>query len=237
MNLRGIIVGAGTCAAAIASIVGISLLDLKDHFSPKGLDPRQRAAVTTELRKMAADGYVSADERAALKQSVAALDADSEAAERYLAEVEPVMIEAAERMREGFRLATESRFDEARRRFEEAARLDAVSADAWANLGGAALEIGSISEAEAALRRALELDDDSVTAHYNLGACLAVQERVGPSLDHLARALDLVLHAPSAPVVDRRALLVDLESSPHFASIRSNSRFVELLSRFENAGD
>lgn len=234
MNLKSLVALVGI-VAALASIVGINLTNYDELLQGAELSPAQRQAVAVELRRIASDGLVSAEERAALGERLAALDADQEAAAVYVAEIEPAMLGAAEELREGFRLAAAGRFAEARRRFAEAARLDAGHAAAWANLGGAALELGSLGEAEAASRRALELDAKSVAAHYNLGACLARQERADVALDHLSRALDLVIAGASEPV-DRKSLLADLRGSPHFASLRDLPPFADLVRRLEHAG-
>lgn len=226
-----------TLVAGAASILGINVLNVKDYVEvAESLDAGERLTVAGKVREIAADGRISADERASLREEVTALDIDSEAADLYAAEIEPALVAAAEEAREGLRLATEQRFDEARRHFVEATRLDADDPTSWANLAGAALEAGSFAEAEAAARHALSLDEKSVTAHYNLGACLAEQERVEPALDHLARAIDLLLHGDAAPAADRRALLADLERSPHFIAVRSTSRFAEMLGRLEHDG-
>lgn len=234
MNLRGFVTLVGV-VAALASIVGINLFNLDELFEAPTPSLAQRQAIAAELRRSAADGHVSVDERAALEERLVALELDPKGAAAYLAEIESAMLRAAEELREGFRLATDRRFAEARRRFAEAARLDAGNAVAWANLGGAALELGSIAEAEAATRRALELDARSVAAHYNLGACLARQERLDQALGHLERALDLVIDGASEPI-DRKSLLADLRGSPHFASLRALPPFDELVRRLEHAG-
>ncbi len=233
-GLGAVIGGVISVVAGLATIVGINLKNVDEFLEIPQLSAAERTAIGAEVRRAAADGLVSADERVALDERLAALDTYEESGAAYVAKVEPAMLAAAEELREGFRLATSARFAEARRRFAEAARLDPGHAAAWANLGGAALEVGSIAEAEAASRRALELDAKSVTAHYNLGACLARQERPEVAIDHLSRALDLVIDG-SSKAVDRKSLLADLRESPHFAPLRSLPRFTELVRRLEHA--
>jgi tetratricopeptide (TPR) repeat protein len=237
MSVKGFRVVIGSVfggVATLATIVGINLKNVDELFEVPQLSAAQRTVLGAEVRRAAADGLVSADERIVLDERLAALDTYEESAAAYVAEIEPAMLAAANELREGIRLATSARFADARRRFAEAARLDPGHAAAWANLGGAALEVGSIAEAEAASRRALELDAKSVTAHYNLGACLARQERLEVAIDHLSRALDLVIDG-SSKSVDRKSLLADLRGSPHFAPLRSLPQFTELVRRLEHA--
>lgn len=235
MRVKTIVVGLFTFAAGLAGIVS-ALPTVRELFFGGGtpLAAAQRTAIAAEVRAFAADGLVAAEERAALGERLAILDLDAELAQAYVAEIEPAMLRAGEELREGLRLAAGGRFTEARRRFAEAARLDAANAEAWANLGGAALEDGAISEAEAATRRALGLDAKSVAAHYNLAACLARQERAEVALDHLERALDLVIDGASDSI-DRRALAADLRGSDHFTLLRALPRFTALVRRFEDA--
>lgn len=235
MRIKTIAFGLCSSAVGLAGVVS-AVPVVRDLFfeGRDALTAAERAAVAAEVRAFAADGHVSADERAALAERVALLEIDEEVAEELVTEIEPAMLRAGEELREGLRLAVRGRFAEARRRFAEAARLDAGHAAAWANLGGAALELGAFAEAEAAARRALELDAKSVTAHYNLGACLARQERGEVALDHLERALDLVSDGASEPI-DRSSLLADLRGSDHFASLRALPRFTELVRRLQDA--
>lgn len=235
MRFKPIVVGLFTFSAGMAGIVS-AVPTMRELFFGGGapLAAADRKAIAAEVRAFAADGLVAAEERAALSERVAILDLDEELAQAYVAEIEPAMLRAGEELREGRRLVGGLRFAEARRRFAEATRLDAGNAEAWANLGGAALEDGAIAEAEAASRRALGLDAKSVTAHYNLAACLARQERAEVALDHLERALDLVIDG-AAESVDRGALVADLRGSDHFATLRPLPRFTALVRRLADA--
>lgn len=235
INLRN---GLATIFGVVVGLAGlVSAVPVVRELLPSGLalEAETRIALAAQMREIASDGRVSVDERLGLKEWIAERELDEEVAEGYVAEIEPAMIAAARETREGLRLATQERFAEAVHRFTEATRLDATSAMAWANLGGAALELGSIADAEAASRRALGLDAESVAAHYNLGACLARQERIDVALDHLASAVDLILRDDAPRAIDRGALLADLRGSAHFASLRTSPRFVDLLQRLDDA--
>jgi hypothetical protein len=63
---------------------------------------------------------------------------------------------------------------------------------------------------------------------------LARQERLEVAIDHLSRALDLVIDG-SSKSVDRKSRLADLRGSPHFAPLRTLPQFTELVRRLEHA--
>lgn len=229
--------GFATLFGIVVGLAGVvSAVPIVRDLLPSGpaLEAETRMALAAQVRTFAADGRVSVDERSGLEEWIVERELDEEVAAGYVAEIEPTLIAAARETREGLRLASQERFAEAVHRFAEATRLDATNAIAWANLGGAALELGSIADAEAASRRALGLDAASVAAHYNLGACLARQERTDVALDHLASAVDLILRDDAPPAIDRKALLADLRGNAHFASLRTSPRFVALLQRLDD---
>ncbi len=230
----GGVVGLVTVLAGLSELSGYSLRDLAARwspFAPAELSDEARTALRARVRTLGVDGALSADESRALRDDVAGLKLDAELAERYLAEIEPRMLRAARDLQEGAELAAQERFPEARVRFREATRLDAENAIAWANFGGAALELGAAAEAEAALRKALALEPESIEANYNLGACLAAQRRGPAALDHLERSMTLLLRGDARPAFDRQALLDDLETSEHFSAVRGSPRFAALIRR------
>ncbi|HEX6201552.1 MAG TPA: hypothetical protein VF100_01035, partial [Thermoanaerobaculia bacterium] len=65
MSLKSLVAVLGG-VAALASIVGVNLLNFDEIFGVPKLSPAQRHAIAAELRRVAADGHVSADERAGL---------------------------------------------------------------------------------------------------------------------------------------------------------------------------
>jgi tetratricopeptide (TPR) repeat protein len=223
-----------TFLGGIADVTGFNLRDLSDRWSslaPATLSDKTRSALRSRLRPLAADGALSVDESQELRDYVASLGLEIQPAEQYLSELEPRMLQAARDLQVGAQLAAQERFPEARARFREATRLDSESATAWANLGGAALELGVTTEAEAALRKALALEPQSIEANYNLGACLAAQKRGSAALDHLERSMTLLLHGDASPVFSRQALLDDLQTSDHFSALRGSDRFDALIRR------
>lgn len=221
----------------LSEITGFTLRDLASFWKsgePATLSNEARSALRLRVRKLASDGALSVDESQDLRDYVASLKLEAQAAERYLSEIQPRMLQAARDLQEGAELAAQERFTEARIRFREATRLDDESSTAWANLGGAALELGALADAEAALRKALALEPDSIEAHYNFGACLAAQNRGAAALDHLERSLTLLLRGDAPPTFGRQALLDDLQENVHFSSLRASPRFVALIQRAQN---
>lgn len=231
MGLIGTIL---SIAASVAELTGFNVRDLAQRWSsaaPATLSSETRSVLRARLRPLTADGALSVDESRELRAYVANLKLEAQPAEQYLVEIEPRMLQAARNAQEGAELAAQERFPEARARFREATRLDGENATAWANLGGAALELGVTTEAEAALRKALALEPQSIEANYNLGACLAAQKRGPAALDHLERSMTLLLHGDAPPVFSRQALLDDLQTSDDFSALRGSDRFDALIRR------
>lgn len=229
-----ILVFLGTFCAGLAQVTGFSLRDLVGIWRPARaatLSDEARLTLRGHVRALAADGSLSVDESQKLRDDVARLKLEAQAAERYLSEIGPRMLRAAKGLQEGAELAAQERLPEARARFLEATRLDDENAMAWANFGGAALEMGNMADAEAALRKALALEPENVEANYNFGACLAAQNRGAAALDHLERSLTLLLRGDAPSVFDRQILLADLEKSSHFSSLRGTPRFAALIRR------
>ncbi|HYO15876.1 MAG TPA: tetratricopeptide repeat protein [Thermoanaerobaculia bacterium] len=230
-RIWAVLVALVSVSAGLAEVSGFSLRDLIRLVSPATLSDEARAALRAQVRSLAADVSLSVDDSRELRDYVAGLTVDAKSAEEYLSEIKPRMLQAARALQEGAELAAEERFLKARERFREAMRLDDENAAAWANFGGAALELGDAVEAEAALRKALELEPENIEAHYNFGACLAAQNRGAVAFEHLERSLTLLLRSDAPPIFDRQALLDDLERSNHFGSLRGSPRFATLIRR------
>jgi tetratricopeptide (TPR) repeat protein len=227
----------GGFSVGLSQVTGFNLRDLAERWKPAAsatLSEEARSALRARVRNLASDGSLSVDESQGLREYVASLKLEAQPAERYLSEIEPRMLQAARDLQEGAELAAQERFAEARERFREATRLDGESATTWANFGGAALELGAVAEAEAALRKALALEPENIEANYNFGACLAVQDRGAAALDHLERSLSLLLRRDAPPTFARQALLDDLQKSDHFASLRGSPRFAALIRRIHD---
>lgn len=221
-------------SVGLSQVTGFSLRDLGQLLWPARLSDETRSALRARVRVLAADGALTADDSQVLRDHLAGLGREEPAAERYLSEIKPPMLQAARSLVTGAELAVQGRFPEARARFREAARLDDENATAWANLGGAALELEELAEAEAALRKALELEPGNIEAHYNFGACLASQDRGPAALGHLERALTLLSRGDAPPAFDRQALLEDLEKSEHFSALRGSPQFAALIRRAQD---
>lgn len=226
-----------TILAGLSQIAGFNVRDLPDYWETihrAELNDEARIALATRLRGLVRDGSLSVDESRALRDYAAGLKLDSQVVEQYLSELGPRMVRASKDLQEGAELAAQERFSEARSRFREAIALDDQNAAAWANFGGAALELGATDEAQAALRKALALNPESIEANYNLGACLAARSQNSSAFDHLERSLALMSRGDSPPIFSQEALLADLQNSPHFASLRTSSRFTALLLQVQN---
>jgi tetratricopeptide (TPR) repeat protein len=96
--------------------------------------------------------------------------------------------------------------------FELAARIAPGFAEAWNNVGLARRRLGDHDEAERAYRRALELQDDLLSAHLNLAALYVADGAVQNAMQSLEAAHRL---APDHPGIDRlRALALQATSVP-----------------------
>jgi len=219
--------------SGISQVTGYNLRDLsgRSYDSPPALSKEARSALRVRLRKLASDGSLSAEDSQELRDYAAGLKLEAQPAQRYLAEIESQILQASKDLQEGAELAAQQRLPEARSRFREAARLDDENVTAWANFGGASLELGDTAAAEVALRKALALEPENIVANYNFGACLAAQNRSAAALDHLERSMSLLLRGEAPPVFERQALLDDLQKSPHFSSLRTSARFDALIHR------
>lgn len=219
--------------AAIADYTGAPVGEVLSKWWAGGAPPAEgkRRELRDFLRERLRDGTLSTEDRRAAIDFSAARGIDAEIADAYSNEVLPALAAGSQAVTEGAEAANRQDFRTARDQFHRATELDPESAAAWANLGGANLELGALAAAEAALRRALILEPESVVAHYNLGSCLAGQGQHGTALDHLERAL-MLLEAPGQMSgLDRRTLAEDLRGNPLFAPVRASKRFAALVER------
>jgi tetratricopeptide (TPR) repeat protein len=227
-----------TFAVGISELTGFNARSLSDYWNvatKEKLTEQTRLALGQRLRDLARDGSLSVDESQSLRSFAAGLNLETRAADQYLAELEPRVIRAVRAIGEGAELAAHRRYSEAKSCFQDAITSDDQNPVAWASFGGAALELGATDEAEAALRKALALDPDSIEANYNFGACLAQKSQKTAALDHLERALALVGRPNGSLTINRKTLLVDLQRSPHFSSLRTLPRFGALIQQAQNA--
>jgi tetratricopeptide (TPR) repeat protein len=96
--------------------------------------------------------------------------------------------------------------------FELAARIAPGFAEAWNNVGLARRRLGQHDEAERAYRRALELEEDLLSAHLNLAALYVADGAVDSAMERLEAAHRL---APHHPGIGRlRALALQATSVP-----------------------
>ncbi len=222
-----------TLVATIADYTGAPVGEVLSRWWGDGAPPAEekRRELRSFLRERLRDGTLSTEDRRAAIDFSAARGIDAEIADTYSNEVLPALIAGSLAVTEGAEAANRQDFRTARDHFHRATEFDPESPAAWANLGGANLELGALAAAEAALRRALVLEPDSVAAHYNLGSCLAGQGQNATALDHLERAL-MLLEAPGQMSgLDRRTLAEDLRGNPLFAPVRASKRFAALVER------
>lgn len=219
--------------AAIADYTGLPVGEVLSRWIGGGAPPVEetRRELREFLRERIGDGTFSSEDGAALADFAAKAGIDPQVAENYAEETTPALVAGNHAVTEGAAAANRQDFSTARDHFHRATQLDPESPVAWANLGGAHLELGALAAAEAALRRALALEPANIVAHYNLGTCLAGQGVAGEALDHLERAL-MLLETPGQPSgLDRRTLVEDLKRNPHFAPVRASTRFAALVER------
>jgi Flp pilus assembly protein TadD len=136
------------------------------------------------------------------------------------------VLEACRRVRSGQLLAAQRQFDRARNDFLKATEEDPENANAWAALGGACMLSDREEEARQAYERALTIDPDSWTAHYNYGCYFARKGESESALGHLERAVTLLDRTGN---VDRASVRDDLRQNPALATLRQDPRFTRLL--------
>lgn len=214
--------------AALKEASGYTFRDLAERSKPS-LSPDHRQELQKRVRMAAADGAISADEATVLREHAATLGHESVAGEAYLAESQSSLIQAAQKLRKGNELVGQGKMEEARSYFREATALDAGNSEAWSNFGGAALELGSLAEAEAALNKALAIEGDSIIANYNMAACLAGQGRTEAAFGRLERAIERL--ADRDKIFESKAIRQDMQTNQHFSALRTSPRFEALLRR------
>ncbi len=130
-------------------------------------------------------------------------DWDWKSAEQTLKQV----VEAAPnfslgRMRHGMLLTYLRRFDEAQSELEQAIKLNPISPAILSNLGIVYSCRKDFIKAEECFRKALELDDKWVNAHWLLSRCLWLQGRKAESLNYAASGTRLEHDTPFAQKIE-----------------------------------
>lgn len=97
------------------------------------------------------------------------------------------------------------------------------SARAWRTLGVASLQAKNLDRAEAAFRKALELEPDSPVAMYNVGVVFAVRGDADQAFEWLAKAK-----------ATRKFDMTYAEVDTDIAALRKDSRFAALLPKPED---
>lgn len=98
--------------------------------------------------------------------------------------------DALEHMKAGIAAEQQQKFDQAITEFKKAAELDPTLPDAFISLGQANMELGNYGAAIAPLKRAVELNGDSIPAHQLLGYSLLAEGYAAEAIPHLQRAND-----------------------------------------------
>ena len=91
----------------------------------------------------------------------------------------------------GIELYRNRDFAQAAAVLEDAAAASPRDARAFIYLGLSRVELGRYGEAEAAFRKALEIDGNASLAHYGLGLALGYQGQLDPAIGELQKAVDL----------------------------------------------
>ncbi len=125
-----------------------------------------------------------------------------------------VLRDGVDQMIVGHRLMGAGQFELAHRAYLRAAGEQGMTAEALSSLGSASLALGRLGQADAMLRRAVEVDPEFVPAWNNLGVVLMEQGEYG-----------------EARQIFRRAYALDSGQSD---SIRENLRLA--IARMENTG-
>jgi hypothetical protein len=136
------------------------------------------------------------------------------------------VLEACRRVRSGQLSVAQKLFEKARADFLRATEEDPENANAWAALGGVCMISHREEDARQAYERALAIEPESWTAHYNYGCYFARKGETESALGHLERAVLLLGRSGN---VDRNAVLDDLRQNPALGALRQDPRFVRLL--------
>jgi tetratricopeptide (TPR) repeat protein len=135
------------------------------------------------------------------------------------------VLEACRKVRSGQLLVAQRMYEEARADFLKATQEDPENANAWAALGGACMLTDNDEEARNAYERALAIEPENWTAHYNYGCYFARKGETESALGHLERAVSLLNRAAN---VDRGTVREDLRQNPALAALRQDPRFERL---------
>jgi Tfp pilus assembly protein PilF len=136
------------------------------------------------------------------------------------------VLEACRKVRSGQLLVAQKLFDRAHDDFLTATQEDPENANAWAALGGVCVLTDHEEEARQAYERALAIEPDNWTAHYNYGCYFARKGETESALGHLERAVSLLGRAAH---IDRATVRDDLRQNPALESLRQDPRFGRLL--------
>ena len=136
------------------------------------------------------------------------------------------VLEACRRVRSGQLLVAQKLFEKARADFLKATEEDPENANAWAALGGVSMLTDREEDARQAYERALAIEPDNWTAHYNYGCYFARKGETESALGHLERAVSLLGRAGH---VNRTAVSEDLRQNPALGALRQDPRFAKLL--------
>ncbi len=115
--------------------------------------------------------------------------AEAEASFRRAIELQPGMVEASANLAD--LLSRHGRFAEATRAYEQALALKPNVAALWQNLGLCQHGIGALTQAQASLLRAAELDPGDTRTLINLAAIQLAQQREMDALPYIRKALAL----------------------------------------------
>jgi tetratricopeptide (TPR) repeat protein len=99
--------------------------------------------------------------------------------------------EAAQHLQAGLAAEKQHRFEQAIVEFRRVTELDPTLPDGFISLGQANMESGNYGAAIVPLKRAVELNGDSIPAHQLLGYSLLAQGYAAEAIPHLARAQDV----------------------------------------------
>jgi serine/threonine protein kinase len=127
----------------------------------------------------------------------------------------------------GKQLTAEGRIREAYNAFTEAARADPRNANAWANLGAAAMLLKDTPAGTAAYEKALQIDPTNWLAHYNLGCQYARTGRRDDAIREITVAIGRLRE--SRETVDYASAIRSIRADGALRSLRDDPRFRELL--------
>lgn len=134
--------------------------------------------------------------------------------------------EVADGLEVGHRLMQAGEFELALRAYYRAAAQQGPSADVLAAIGSANLRLGRLGQAEQMLRRAIEVDPESVPAINNLGVIAAEQGRWGEARHLFQTAFALDSGRSEEIRANLRLALANLEGSRYIDGNNHNFALV-----------